>query len=139
MHWNAKGQPQQCSSRLVFHKDKFNTQGAICSHCSSKEQVRHVERAGLFAGWICRKCDWNYGNLSFATYHMGDLSRKSALSIRNWVANKIVEGIKSTNRASFLKDLDFTHIVSCIIWNAAEPKIKEGGQQSCRTYAAGRH
>ena len=28
MHGNAKGQPQQCSSRLVFHKDKLNTQGA---------------------------------------------------------------------------------------------------------------
>ena len=57
---------------------------------------------------------------------MGDFSRKSALSIRNWVANKIIEGIKSTNRGSFLKDLDFTHIASCLIWNAAEPTDKGG-------------
>ena len=85
-----------------------------------------MELEGIFAGWICRKCDWDRGNLSFASYHMGDFSRKSALSVRNWLANKIIEGIKSKDRGSFLTGLDFTHIASCLIWNAAEPTDKGG-------------
>ena len=42
------------------------------------------------------------------------------------MANKIIEGIKSNDKGSFLKNLDFSHIASCLIWNAAEPTDKGG-------------